>query len=480
MNSRALRVEIDLVVVVLWVMGWVGVAGAVGQDQVVPPEISYQEALSQLTMGNATSRVNAVKTLGHFPRKEVVEALIRLMEEGEGSMANQAVMVLRGMGEIAKPAIPRFIQVLEQTLVAEGIRQQIVWTLSEWGDVRAIPALITLTRSDQLGLRQAAVHALGAMKDPSTLPTLIQALRDPNKPLRGMAVVALGGLGTLAVPALLSVLQDGDPEVAGKAAEVLAQFDDVRIVPAMIEALAVDRQGGGWEIVKSLKTRSDALPQLMAAAKDSRAPVRLGVMRTMSYFRDAAVIRILEEALKDPDKMVRSAAVGALGVMGVDAVPGLIMAMGDPHPDIRRQAVGCLEPLAEKGLNGLLLGLGDADREVRRFSESALSNVQVNICKELMSMAKDPRIEVRAAVMRAFGQQGCREAADLALEALKDEAVAVRRQAVWALGQLGEPRAIPLLKMMIQDPDSETQRVVAEAMDRLGELEDPNFRRRPK
>lgn len=445
------------------------------QDPIEGP--TFEQAMSGLTHKNQWARIEAVKALGRFPRPEAVEPLTALVARWDSEVSYLAANALGGMGIIAKSAVPVLMKALDQTLNG-ALRQQAVWALGELGDPQAIPAVTKMLNESHIGLRQSAAHALGRFRHASALPGLTQALRDSNGSVRSSAVEGLAGLGSSSVPAIMAALRDDDRNVSIKAAEMLDQIQDPRIAPALLEVASSAKLRDRWDLARQLGYRTDALPVLTLALKDDRAEVRLTAMRALYYLHDSALLPVIGRGLTDVSFEVRVSAVNALGAMGVEASPWLTRAMEDAHRDVRRRAIEVLGLLGESGLQGVLMGLGDSDKEVRKGAERILSGFRSNICPELMQMARDPRVPVRAGVIRALGQQGCREASGLVLEALKDDAAAVRRQAVWAAGQLGDQRAAPLLKTLLQDPDPAVRTAVAEAMERLGELEDPMFRRR--
>jgi hypothetical protein len=93
---------------------------------------------------------------------------------------------------------------------------------------------------------------------------------------------------------------------------------------------------------------------------------------------EAAVVRRLVEALKDPDFEVRQNLALALAKIGPPSVEPLVEALKDPLPERRAAAAYALAligPPARAALPALLKALDDKDVDVRRQASYAISRL---------------------------------------------------------------------------------------------------------
>src|SRR5260370_19868176 len=124
-------------------------------------------------------------------------------------------------------------------------------------------------------------------KPPPTVDDWIKDLKNPDSNVRGRAVEALAQLGPAAakaVPALIEVLKDRDPQVRVEATQALAAI------------------GTG------------AIGALVDALKESNKYVRMGAALTLGHLGTAAqtAVPALRTTLKDKDVRVRCHAAPAL------------------------------------------------------------------------------------------------------------------------------------------------------------------------
>ena len=116
---------------------------------------------------------------------------------------------------------------------------------------------------------------------------LLRAAQQGSPEVRASAIYELGVIKSPeAVDTLVAAAKDSDPLVSGSALHALQQYDDPRVLPALLEIAA--RQG-----VSSL-----------AAAN------------SLARFHDPSVLPVLYKLLESPDALLRVAAIGALGDIG--------------------------------------------------------------------------------------------------------------------------------------------------------------------
>jgi HEAT repeat protein/beta-lactamase regulating signal transducer with metallopeptidase domain len=257
---------------------------------------------------------------------------------------------------------------------------------------------------------------------------------------------------SIAVPALILALKDGDVEVRRAAAQSLANLEDPRAVPALIEAL----RDGDAEVRASASSAlgqfedKRALPGLVALLRDPDQDVRHAALSSLSAFRDQVPAEAILTALGDSDADVRVAALGLVAGCDCDedkpgdprivqAVVGLI---GGSNIDVRSEAISVLSSLGLKEAPaGLLAAARDKNPEVRQHVAEALGSIRdARAVPALKELLQDPNADVRESAVNALSEIRDRSALEALVAALKSSDAVVRRHAAEALGQREEER----------------------------------------
>ncbi len=251
-------------------------------------------------------------------------------------------------------------------------------------------------------MRQKAAMEL-LRRGPVVLPALIQELESERSQVRYIVVQILGKISEPeAVDALISSLDDRSPEVAGKAAESLAEHGSPLALPALL----------GYADHTTTLRRSRAIRALGFCHSYEEEP----------ELSDSAHRRIVS-ALNDTASEVRIAAIEAVREFGFkEAAPPLIRLSHDPAPEVRHVAVQALgQILTGVAPNSELVGPTTRDR----------------IFTILVEALDEPDFKsIRAKAMRALGQIGDRRAIPHLQRMLSEGDESDQREAGWALEQL--------------------------------------------
>ena len=131
--------------------------------------------------------------------------------------------------------------------------------------------LLDLAQADP-AIQKRAVDALKTLGTEATAP-LVQALEDPKPAVRWGALMALGGIKTPdAVVPVAKRLKDADPKIRLTAADVLSEFDDLRGVPDLIEALSDIDEGVAKQAELTLERITHFVPPAKAEKPADNAP----------------------------------------------------------------------------------------------------------------------------------------------------------------------------------------------------------------
>jgi len=224
---------------------------------------------------------------------------------------------------------------------------QIVNAFSERGESAVLPAVQDLLKSDRKEVKTAAVAALGALGDATTVGVLSGLLPDAD-----LGKAAFGSLSRIEAPgvedAMIAVLQNSSPAEKAQMAAVLRQRDAAGASPALMKAAmdgdakvrkealkalgalasASDCDGlirlldkpGSVGDMRSVQSTLVALCGRHASVRDSIAkaaerasgPARVSLLSILGKTGGGEALRVLKEALKDPDKGIRTAAIKAV------------------------------------------------------------------------------------------------------------------------------------------------------------------------
>jgi hypothetical protein len=220
-----------------------------------------------------------------------ISALIRLLNSPDHRVQAGAV---RALGTIGPDATVPLIAALRKK--NRTLRLGVIGALGEIRDPRALAALIERTRDTSSEIRWQAAIALGELGDPGATAALLDSLRDRDKYVRYASAISLlktgyrpvsddewswyftgmqewdklVGIGKPALPALIHLMQDADPEVRKKAIQALGDIGDRDAGPTLTTALGDADQQVRWEAV--LASRKCGVPPMQLPRALCRRP----------------------------------------------------------------------------------------------------------------------------------------------------------------------------------------------------------------
>ena len=302
--------------------------------------------------------------------------------------------------------------------------------------------------------------------------------------------------------------------------KLLDWFDDPEVSkPALIDVLRVHKQD--LSVHELLQRAYEADPKESAALfkiieetlrpemvtdlvsrLGGRDPViKVHLINLVARFKGPEINHALEIQLKDPNKMVRSAALSALAARGdavnIAAVSKLLQdqdidvqnkavemmvqlnhpetvkylteALKDESEYARRAAVEVLNEIGSKdSVKELFNVLKDDDWWVRSRAGDALAEIGgPKVVDAVVSLIKDKDEEIRRTAIEILNATKDERAVDHLIEAADDSDWWVRERAVDALSKIGSPKSLPkLLDMLGKDPKTDT--VVVRALGKIG------------
>ena len=216
---------------------------------------------------------------------------------------------------------------------------------------------------------------------------------------------------------------------------------------------------------------ADAVAEQIAALNDEDWAIREEAAIALGTFRDARAVGPLVNLLRDTDRAVRQAAIGALTAIGKPSVPVLGLCLSDSQPGVQEAASSVLSVIADERVLAPLIGaLGNSDWIVRMHAAKALGRIRdARAIDPLIPLLQDRVKAVREEASMALAEIGDAALPSL-LEALRHTDWLVRLHAVEALGKSRSRDAVePLLWALFNDQDQAVREDVVRA---LGQLAD--------
>jgi HEAT repeat protein len=309
-----------------------------------------------------------------------------------------------------------------------AVLNSILLVLSQ-SETDVVGALLSLLEEDDPDLRIYVIQALGDRNDPRSIPTLMQCLNDPDANIQYHAIEALGKLEAHeAAGRLCEIATSGDFFVAYPAIDALTRLNDPNVIPQIISLIDDPMY-------------SESLMALFG---------KLG---------DVSMAEILAEKLNEPGVDVKPVT-GALA--GINSRYEMLYGEGE----IIKEAVNPL--VQHSGIQNLIEAAGSSSPEdigniIKVLGWISSPEAQ----KALTKMLGNPALQRE--VIEAFVNFG-HKVTDLLVEQLKSADDQTRIAAAIALGRIGDARSAPDLIQMIGESDDLTVFVIG-SLAKLGTQE---------
>ena len=239
-------------------------------------------------------RLAAVSAVGHMDDStSSIPALIRVVRQDNSPAVRRVAAWALGKLE-AREAIDALSEALARDADVR-VREMSAWALGNIEDRRSVVALGAAIRGDaEDRVRETAVWALGNIGDHSSIDILGAATGDRSANVRGTAAWAIGQMddnGAKAPAGLLRLLSDDNADTRLKAAWALGQLEDAGALPAIRDALKVE---------KNDRVRRGLIRALMKSGESSQATLTQLLTSSDPQIREAAVRGIAGARSFDP------------------------------------------------------------------------------------------------------------------------------------------------------------------------------------
>jgi HEAT repeat protein/tRNA A-37 threonylcarbamoyl transferase component Bud32 len=298
------------------------------------------------------------------------------------------------------------------------------------------PIVATLSGADKRETA-ALVDVLTALVDNKSFPILARAMSEENARAVAGVAWALSSARSYSPSLLLDLL--GQPGISRPAllSVIGAHRDRIPFRDLLNAAYQHDaaEKTALFKVITEVANES-SIEELLARVEGQDPIARMHIISILAKFNKPRVRKALQATLKDPNKMVRSAALQAISRMAGEIDPGLIA------------------PL-----------LTDSEMEVQNLAVEILCKAKhPETVQHLVDVLKDESEYSRRAAVEVLNEVGDERSVKHLLQAIKDDDWWVRSRAADALGRIGGPRVINAALSLVNDKDEEIRRTAIEIL----------------
>jgi serine/threonine-protein kinase len=379
--------------------------------------------------------------------------------------------------------------------------QKIVAKLKKAGN-RAVPKIIDALAMTDKTHTMVLVDILGDLVNDKNLDMYREGLADGNERVVSGTAWALSSSTVYNPNTLLDFFDDDEVSKAALIDVLRVHKQDLSVHELLRRAYECEtkEKAAIFKIIEET-IKPEMVPDLIARMGGKDPVIKMHLMNLLTKFEKPEITNALEMQLKDPNKMVRGAALSALGTRGgkinIDKVAALLT---DPDLDVQNKAVDVLvkanhpdtikylvdalkdeseysrraavEVLNEIGdvdsVKDLLAAIKDDDWWVRSRAGDALAEIGgPRVVDSVVTLINDKDEDIRRTAIEILNATKDSRAVDHLIKATDDTDWWVRERAVDALSKIGDSKAVPTLEAML-GKDSKTDTVVIRALGKLG------------
>ena len=346
------------------------------------------------------------------------------------------------------------------------------------------------------------VDILGDLLNDKNLDMYREGLADGNERVVSGTAWALSSSTVYNPNSLLDFFDDDEVSKAALIDVLRVHKQDLSVHELLRRAYECEtkEKAAIFKIIEEI-IKPDMVPDLIARMGGKDPVIKMHLMNLLARFDKPEITNALEMQLKDPNKMVRSTALSALGTRGgkinidkvaavltdpdldvqnkavdvlikanhPDTIKYLVNALKDESEYARRAAVEVLNEIGDvDSVKDLLAAIKDDDWWVRSRAGDALAEIGgPRVVDSVVALINDKDEDIRRTAVEILNATKDSRAVDHLIKATDDSDWWVRERAVDALSKIGDSKAVPKLEMML-GKDSKTDTVVIRALGKLG------------
>jgi len=283
----------------------------------------------------------------------------------------------------------------------------------------------------------ALVDVLTALIDNKTFPVVAAAMSEENARAVAGVAWALSSARSYSPSRLLDML--GQPGISRPAllGVIGAHRERIPLRDLLNAAYQQDaaEKGALFKLIAEVADET-SIDELLARVEGKDPIARMHIISILSKFDRPTVRAALQGTLKDPNKLVRSAALQAIARMSGEIDPAQVA------------------PL-----------LKDSELEVQNLAVEVLCKLRhPDTVHHLVDVLKDESEYARRAAVEVLNEVGDDRSVKHLLHAIKDDDWWVRSRAADALGKIGGPRVINAALALVNDRDEDIRRIAIEIL----------------
>jgi serine/threonine-protein kinase len=335
--------------------------------------------------------------------------------------------------------------------------------------IRSVLEELQLARKDDLEL---LVNLLSQLVTDKTLTHYAQGLAsESDRAVQGI-IQALGrakGYNANKIIELFNV--DAVPKAAlCEIASAQKERLDVRRVLTQAYLQEPTEKAALFRIVADVAQQKDT-QELISRLTGKDIVAKAHIIDILSGFETPEVLQALETQLKNPNKLIRRAAITSIGKMDTAVnIPLLCELLCDSDMDVMNKAADVLIRLNHPDtVRHLVVALKDESEYARRAAVEVLNEIgDTNSVKDLLDALGDDDWWVRARATDALAKIGGPRVVTAVLELIKDEDEEIRRAAIEILNVTKDERAVKKLIEATGDDDWWVRERAADALAAIG------------
>ena len=408
--------------------------------EVGEPAANY--LITSLKDKNYKVRKNSAISLGRIKSKKAIAPLLRAISDDENpEVQDSAVMA---MATIGYPAMKTIITMLEED---DELGEE-----KKKGMVKVLDNMETavLTKNQQAVYQLAKGNFAGCSKlGEAAVPCLIKALTKGDEALKEKAETTLLRIGIGALPGLTDSLFSPNDKLREMALNILEKMD-INTFHNTEKAAYYLAKG---DIDKCVEFETSAITPLLKALEDNRPEVVQAGLKGLKKLDKMAVSSLIKE-LKGRKRKTKSIIARLLGEIGdKKAVDVLISCLSDMDTKVRINAAQSLCDIGDTKAIPFIINkaLLDKDKKVRTFTGERLKKMGQIIAPSLIKILKDEKSsqELKEIAVKVLGEIKAESSVKVLTGVMLDGKGKLRELAALSLGDIGSEKAVePLIKVL--------------------------------
>ena len=337
---------------------------------------------------------------------------------------------------------------------------------------KAVPKIIDALALSDKSHTMVLVDVLSALVNDKNLDLYREGLADGNERVVSGTAWALSSSTYYNPNSLLEFFDDDEVSKAALIEVLKVHKQDLSVHELLRRAYDCEpkEKAAIFKIIEDIIT-PELVPDLIARMGGKDPVIKIHLMNLLARFDKPEIGNALNVQLKDPNKMVRGAALSAMATRGKNIdVEKVASVLTDPDLDVQGKAVEVLIKAEHPDtIHYLVNALKDESEYARRAAVEVLNEIGgEDSVKDLLDAIKDEDWWVRSRAGDALAEIGGPNVVDSVVKLIRDEDEDVRRTAIEILNATKSDRAEDHLIKATDDSDWWVRERAIDALSKIG------------